>query len=89
MLIPSTSQLVETCSVSKAARGEVGRILRADRVRSLARGECLFQKGDSHAQIYRVEHGTLCHYMRGGDGSRQIIEFVFKDDIVGFAHGEK
>lgn len=40
-------------------------------------------------QLYRVVHGALCHYMCWGDGSPKIIEFVFKDDIVGFAHGEE
>ena len=90
MLIPSTSELVETSrSVSEVSRGNISRISRAAAVRSLARGECLFQKGDRHARLYRVEHGALCHYMHRGDGSHEIIEFVFKGDIVGFAHLEK
>ena len=59
-------------------------------MRSLAPGECLFQKGDRYARLYRVEHGALCHYVHKGDGSHEIIEFVFKGDIVGFAqHVEK
>ena len=90
MLIPSTSELVETSwSVSEVSRGNISRISRAAAVRSLARGECLFQTGDRHARLYRVEHGALCHYMHRGDGSHEIIEFVFKGDIVGFAHVEK
>lgn len=90
MLIPSTSELAETsCSVSEVSRGKISGILRAAAVRSLVRGECLFQEGDRHARLYRVEHGALCHYMHRGDGSHEIIEFVFKGDIVGFAHVNK
>lgn len=91
MLIPSTSELVETSwSVSGASRGNISRISQAAAVRSLAPGECLFQKGDRYARLYRVEHGALCHYVHKGDGSHEIIEFVFKGDIVGFAqHVEK
>ena len=76
MLIPSTSELAETsCSVSEVSRGKISGILRAAAVRSLVRGECLFQEGDRHARLYRVEHGALCHYMHRGDGSHEIIEF--------------
>jgi CRP/FNR family transcriptional regulator, anaerobic regulatory protein len=53
---------------------------------SLARGEILFQTGDKRAKLYRVESGALCHYLRWEDGRREIVEFAFPGDIVGFGH---
>ena len=52
--------------------------------RSLARGEILFRTGDKRGKIYRVESGALCHYLRWDDGRREIVEFAFPGDIVGF-----
>lgn len=87
MLIAPTSQLVKTSnSGGKITRRDVRQNLRANQVRSLERGECLFQNGDRRGPLYRVTHGALCHYMRRIDGSLKIIEFVFKGDIIGFAH---
>jgi CRP/FNR family transcriptional regulator len=37
-------------------------------------------------QLYRIERGALCHYARWDDGRREIIEFVFPGDIIGFGH---
>ena len=54
--------------------------------RSLARGEILFRTGDKRGKIYRVESGALCHYLRWDDGRREIVEFAFPGDIVGFGH---
>jgi CRP/FNR family transcriptional regulator, anaerobic regulatory protein len=54
--------------------------------RSLARGEVLFRTGDKRGKLYRVESGALCHYLRWEDGRREIIEFAFPGDIVGFGH---
>ncbi len=54
--------------------------------RSLARSEILFQTGDTRGRLYRVESGALCHYLRWEDGRREIIEFAFPGDIVGFGH---
>jgi CRP/FNR family transcriptional regulator len=69
-----------------AIQGTVGCMLRAHPFRSLAPSECLFQRGDRLGQPYRVEHGSLCHYMSRDDGSLEIIEFVFRGDIIGFTH---
>lgn len=57
-------------------------------LRTLARGEVLFQEGDTRVQLYRVERGALCHYVRFEDGRREIIEFAFPGDIIGFGHLE-
>ena len=54
--------------------------------RVLARGEVLFQEGDTRAPIYRVERGALCHYRHLEDGGHEIIEFVFPGDMVCFGH---
>jgi CRP/FNR family transcriptional regulator len=56
------------------------------RVRRLARGETLFHTGDARDQLYRVERGALCHYLRWEDGHHEVIEFAFPGDIVGFGH---
>ena len=54
--------------------------------RTLARGEILFQTGGKRGKLYRVESGALCHYLRWEDGRREIVEFAFPGDIVGFGH---
>ena len=56
--------------------------------RALATGDVLFQTGDTHAQLYRVESGAICHYIGWDDGSHEIIEFAFPGDIIGFGHLE-
>ena len=88
MLIASTARLFETpISVSRTMR--LRHILQTNQARSLERGECLFQNGDRPGPLYRVVHGALCHYRPRVDGSLEIIEFVFKGDIIGFAHLDK
>jgi CRP/FNR family transcriptional regulator len=57
-------------------------------LRTLARGEILFQEGDTRGQIYLVERGALCHYVRFEDGRREVIEFAFPGDMIGFGHLE-
>jgi len=52
----------------------------------LAPGEILFQTGDPHGELYRVERGTLCHYILWHGGGHEIIEFVFPGAILGFGH---
>ncbi len=83
----------ETCEAPRAPGKE--RCAASDRctsiaapVRELARGEVLFQLGDTRAKLYRVERGALCHYIRWDDGRREIIEFAFPGDIVGFGYLE-
>lgn len=55
-------------------------------VRRLARGEILFHCGEPRGQLYRVERGALCHYLRWNDGRHEVIEFAFPGDIIGFGH---
>jgi CRP/FNR family transcriptional regulator len=55
-------------------------------VRCLAPGEVLFQTGDPHGELYRVERGAFCHYIRSHGGGHEIIEFAFPGIIVGFGH---
>ncbi len=52
--------------------------------RFLEPGAILFQQGDTHAKLYRVDDGALCHYWYRNDGSHEIIEFAYAGDIVGF-----
>lgn len=60
--------------------------LRPARVRRLARGEMLFHSGEPRLQLYRVERGALCHYLKLDDGRHEVIEFAFPGDIIGFGH---
>jgi CRP/FNR family transcriptional regulator len=55
------------------------------RVRRMGRGETLFHAGDQR-QLYRVERGALCHYVRWDDGHHEVIEFAFPGDIIGLGH---
>jgi len=55
-------------------------------LRRLDRAEVLFQPGDARTQLYRVERGALCHYIRWHEGFHEIIEFVFPGDIIGVGH---
>jgi CRP/FNR family transcriptional regulator len=56
------------------------------RVRRLSRGETLFRAGDPRRQLYRVERGALCHYLRWNDGRHEVIEFAFPGDVIGFGY---
>jgi CRP/FNR family transcriptional regulator len=58
---------------------------RTGALRRLGRAEVLFRTGDARTQLYRVERGALCHYVRD-DGLHEIIEFAFPGDIIGFGH---
>jgi CRP/FNR family transcriptional regulator len=62
------------------------RRIRSGSVRRLARGETLFHAGDRREQLFRVERGALCHYLRWDDGHHEVIEFAFPGDIIGFGH---
>jgi CRP/FNR family transcriptional regulator len=62
------------------------RPVRSGGVRRLARGETLFHAGDRRGQLFRVERGALCHYLRFDDGHHEVIEFAFPGDIIGFGH---
>jgi CRP/FNR family transcriptional regulator len=73
----------ESCAARSARVRDCGG---ASPSRWLARGEVLFYTGDKRGKLYRVESGALCHYLRWEDGRREIIEFAFRGDIVGFGH---
>ena len=73
----------ESCAAHSARVHDCGG---ASPSRSLARGEVLFHTGDKRGKLYRIESGALCHYLRWEDGRREIIEFAFPGDIVGFGH---
>jgi len=73
-------------AVGSRSREDCGRSRAVRDARPLARGEILFQTGNKRGKLYRVESGALCHYLRWEDGRREIIEFAFPGDIVGFGH---
>jgi len=77
----------ETCAPGNCPPGQLSHPrLRPTQVRRLARGEALFSRGEQRTQLFRVERGALCHYLRWDDGRREIIEFAFPGDIIGFGH---
>ncbi len=76
----------DTCGARPGAPAKVRKMSGPAPARTLARSEILFQAGDRRGKLYRVESGALCHYLRWEDGRREIVEFAFPGDIVGFGH---
>jgi CRP/FNR family transcriptional regulator len=76
----------DTCGTRLGAIAKVRKMSGPDPSRTLARGEILFCTGDQRGKLYRVDSGALCHYLRWEDGRREIVEFAFPGDIVGFGH---
>lgn len=81
-MLAVSSPVIEKCATPAPA---LTSFLRPGRVRRLARGETLFHSGAPRRQLYRVERGALCHYLRWND-HHEIIEFAFPGDIIGFGH---
>ena len=77
---------IDTCGARPGAIAKVRTMSGLVPARTLARSEILFQTGDQRGTLYRVESGALCHYLRWDDGRREIVEFAFHGDIVGFGH---
>ena len=48
------------------------------------RKEHIFHEGDTANQIYRVEIGHVCIYRNLPDGRRQIVDFAYPGEFVGF-----
>jgi CRP/FNR family transcriptional regulator, anaerobic regulatory protein len=82
------SEVEASCSAASALRS--GGRVRSHHAptRLLATGHILFQVGDTHADLYRVERGALCHYIRWDDGRHEVIECAFLGDIIGFGNLE-
>jgi CRP/FNR family transcriptional regulator, anaerobic regulatory protein len=87
MLAASVSEFEVSCGAANALRSD-DRDISPQRplTRLLAAGDVLFQVGDTHARLYRVERGAVCHYISSDDGRHEIIEFAFPGDIIGFGH---
>lgn len=58
-------------------------------VRDLRPRQHAFFAGDSQAYIYRLESGTLRHYVILPDGRRGVIGFAFPGDLVGLGTSDK
>jgi CRP/FNR family transcriptional regulator, anaerobic regulatory protein len=74
----------DSCGGIDAARRDVHTPVQP--VRCLAPGAILFRTGDPHGELYRVERGSLCHYICWHGGGYEIIEFVYPGGILGFGH---
>ena len=82
------SEIEASCSATSAQRAD-GRVpSRRAPTRLLATGGILFQVGDTRSQLYRVERGALCHYIRWDAGRHEVIECAFPADIIGFGNLE-
>ena len=88
MLAPVFGSEAQARGAARERRQKVRTPESAGPLRTLASGEILFQEGDTRGQVYRVERGALCHYVRFEDGRREIIEFAFPGDLIGFGHLE-
>ena len=56
-----------------------------ERTLRLRRGMTLLRENDRSGELYVVRRGMLMTYVLLGDGSRQIVRFVFPGDIAGTA----
>ena len=88
MLAPVFGSEAHAHGAARERRQKARTLESAGPLRTLGRGEILFQEGDTRGQVYRVERGALCHYVRFEDGRREIIEFAFPGDLIGFGHLE-
>ena len=52
--------------------------------RALRKGEVLFRRGAPRAHLYLVEAGTIALYRQRPHRAREVLEFAFAGDIVGF-----
>ena len=49
----------------------------------------LIRTGDSSERVYNVESGLLLASRMGSDGGRQILGFVFPDNLLGLTAGDQ
>lgn len=56
-----------------------------ERTLRLRRGTTLLRENDRTSELYVLRRGMMMSYVLLGDGSRQIIRFVFPGDLVGTA----
>ena len=48
-------------------------------------GQIIFSEGDPSSLMFRVESGCVRLQVNGAEGSRQIVSFLFKGDLFGYA----
>lgn len=48
-------------------------------------GQIIFSEGDPSSLMFRVESGCVRLQVNGAQGSRQIVSFLFKGDLFGYA----
>lgn len=71
-------------SVSAAPDDAISQSVMGGTTRIVERKDHIFHEGDNATQIYRVETGHVCIYRNLPDGRRQIIDFAYPNDFVGF-----
>jgi len=54
-----------------------------DRERALRRGATLVRQNDRSTDLYALKSGMMMSYVLLGDGSRQILRFLFPGDLLG------
>ncbi len=55
-------------------------------VRTLAPAELLFHDGERRGDVWRIVEGSLCHFISWDGERREVIEFAFVGDLIGFGH---
>lgn len=55
------------------------------RERTLRRGAVLLRENDKLSELFVLRHGTMMSYVILPDGSRQILRFLFRGDVVAMA----
>jgi len=53
------------------------------------RDQVLYRRGQPKTHIYLIEAGTIAVYQTRGDGTHNVVEFVFAGDTVGFGFLDK
>ncbi len=76
-------------SLTPGERGALSRL--EERSRTLTRGVALLRENDAAPELFIVRRGTMMSYVLLEDGSRQILRFLFRGDLIGqagLAYGE-
>ena len=76
-------RLGELIDLSSDERATLDRL--EQRERTLRRGAVLLRENDKLAELYVVRRGTLMSYVILPDGSRQILRFLFRGDLIATA----
>jgi CRP/FNR family transcriptional regulator len=84
----SASVAYQDSSNAEQAGPRIGQLEAIGTTVSVDRRQTLFFEGDEARSFYRVLRGTIAGYKMTPDGRRQVVEFFYPGDLIGFAHGD-